>query len=100
MKAKERKEKAILAVEQLEKRLAQGSSTLQEALARLQPRKGRGGLRPGAGRPTKGEAPASERVIFRLTPEEAALLDKFRQLGESTNQTARRVLLETLVKTS
>ena len=100
MIAKERKENANLALKQLEERLAQGSSALQEVLAQLQPRKGRGGVRPGAGRPIKGTAPASERVIFRLTPEEATLLEKFCLDGESPNQTARRVLLETLAKTS
>ena len=100
MRAKERKERASLALKQLEERLAKGSTALQDTLAKLQPRKGRGGVRPGAGRPTKGDAPASERVIFRLTPEETSLLGKFRQDGESTNQTARRVLLETLAKAS
>ena len=99
MRANERKEKSSLALKQLEERLAKGSSSLQDALAKLQPRKGRGGARPGAGRPPKGEVPASERVIFRLTPEESSLLERFRQDGESTHQTARRVLLETLTKT-
>ena len=100
MEAKDRKDKSDQAIKQLEERLAQSSSVLQEALTQLQPRKGRGGVRPGAGRPTKGKVPASDRVIFLLTPKETTLLEKFRQEGESTNQTARRVLLEVLVDES
>ena len=94
----ERKKEANLALKQLEEHLSQGTTVLQKALDKLQPRKGRGGVRPGAGRPTKGDSPASERVIFRLTPQQTALLEKSSIVGESPNQTARRVLLETLEK--
>ena len=93
-----RKKQANRVLEELEERLSQGTTVLQKALDKLQPRKGRGGVRPGAGRPTKGEFPASERVIFRLTPQQTALLEKSSLAGESQNQTARRVLLESLEK--
>lgn len=98
MKAKDRKERAGTVVGELQQRLEQSSAELKKALGGLQPRKKRGGARPGAGRPLKKGVPASERVIFRLTPDEIELLKGECQEGESPNQAARRVLLGALRK--
>lgn len=59
---------------------------------------GRGGRREGAGRkPVLGE-PATERLAFRITPLQAKLLAEQREVGESPNQAARRILLEKLAE--
>lgn len=56
---------------------------------------GWGGQRPGAGRPEKND-PRVFHVSFRLTASEYAELVRRTPDEESTNQAARRLLLEKL----
>lgn len=54
--------------------------------------KKRGGKRDGAGRPCRGDEPASERVVFRITPEERDALLELADDGESHHQAARGII--------
>ncbi|MCK6512539.1 hypothetical protein L6R29_21630 [Myxococcota bacterium] len=93
-KTKTRKENALDVLGELQKNIHQRGQNISKALESLQPK--RGGQREGAGRPLIGEAPTSERVIFRLTKEQLKLLEQKTEDGESPNQAARRMLLELL----
>ncbi len=93
-KNKTRKENASDVLEDFPKKLHQRTQTIASALEALQPK--RGGHRQGAGRPLLGDAPTSERVIFRLTQEQRQLLEEHTMSDESPNQAARRLLLHAL----
>lgn len=79
--------------------IERGHKLLDESDERMDKRKKArnwGGAREGAGGPTIMGEPASERLAFRITKQQAKAIDAMRHPGESRNQAARRILLDTI----
>jgi predicted HicB family RNase H-like nuclease len=98
---KDQRKEALQAIVDLEKKQKASFEPVKQALEELrktaEKRKSRGGARTGAGR-KKVEKPASEKIIFRLTEDDTKALEKYKEEGESLNQTARRLLKERITK--
>jgi hypothetical protein len=94
--ARTKKENVLNVLGELQTKITQRRQSISNVLQEIPPK--RGGHREGAGRPLLGDAPTSERVIFRLTKEQSLLLQQKTEEGESPNQAARRILLKTLAE--
>lgn len=65
---------------------------LQRAKGELVERKGRGGKRPGSGRPKRKEVAATEKKTVRLTPQELSESMELLEEGESWSEMVRRLI--------